>query len=338
MARVATHLELYQIKRRLQKTNSIQAGQLAIQNAELLDLNQSLEQANRELQLNYEKLIQTQLQLVKTEKMATLGNLVAGVAHELNNPIGFISGNIAELQLTFADILAHLKLYQSQASAQSIEHHAQQVDLAYLLKDIPKMLASMEIGCDRIHTISTSLRTFSRADKATKIAFDLHEGIDSTLLILKHRLKANNERPAIQVHKQYGSISEIHGFPGQLNQVFMNILANAIDVFDEVAGQSSFKALEDKPQTITIQTTAIPEKQSIEIRIRDNGKGMSNEVKAKIFDQLFTTKPLGKGTGLGLAIAHQIVVDTHGGSLDVQSEIGQGSEFCIRLPRQKNYR
>ncbi|ESA36414.1 response regulator receiver sensor signal transduction histidine kinase [Leptolyngbya sp. Heron Island J] len=332
LARVATHLELYQMKRQLQKANSIQAEQLVAQNAELLHLNQSLEQANQELQLNYEQLIQTQLQLVKTEKMATLGGLVAGVAHELNNPIGFISGNVAELQLNFGDIFEHLRLYQSQASTPSIDHHAQQIDLPYLLEDIPKMLTSMETGCDRIHTISTSLRTFSRADKATKIAFNFHEGIDSTLLILKHRLKANDQRPAIQVHKQYGPVSEIQCFPGQLNQVFMNILANAIDVFDEAAELFSFTDLEYKSQTITIQTIAVPEEQSVEIRIGDNGKGMSDYIKAKIFDQLFTTKPLGKGTGLGLAIAHQIVTEIHDGSLTVDSKVDQGTEFCIRLP------
>jgi len=188
----------------------------------------------------------------------------------------------------------------------------------------------MSGATDRIKGISTSLRTFSRADTDHKINANLKDGIDSTILILKYRLKANEQRPAINVLTDYGNVPSIECFPGQLNQVFMNILANAIDMFDEMAQTQSFQELETHPQQITI-TTAIMEQQ-VEIRIADNGKGMPEGVKARIFDHLFTTKSVGKGTGLGLAIARQIVVEKHGGSIEVQSELGRGTEVCIRLP------
>ncbi|AKG24626.1 histidine kinase [Calothrix sp. 336/3] len=182
----------------------------------------------------------------------------------------------------------------------------------------------------RIKNISTSLRTFSRADTEYKVSANLHEGIDSTLLILKYRLKANENRPAIQVITEYGKISQIECFPGQLNQVFMNILANAIDMFDEMAQTQSFQELEANPQIITIGTEIVSNQ--VHINIRDNGKGMTQEVQGKIFDHLFTTKSVGKGTGLGLAIARQIVVEKHSGSLHVWSEPGKGTNFCIVLP------
>jgi signal transduction histidine kinase len=210
-----------------------------------------------------------------------------------------------------------------------VQASAEEIDLEFLLEDFPKLLDSMKTAADRITDISTSLRTLSRADTKNKVSVNLHEGLNSTLLILKYRLKANEHRPAIEVIKDYGDLPEISCFPTQLNQVFMNILANAIDMFDEVAQQMSFEDLENNPQQITIQTANLGGQ--IEIQITDNGTGMTDEVKSKIFDHLFTTKDVGKGTGLGLAISHQIVVDTHGGSLEVVSEIGQGTEFCIRL-------
>ena len=183
---------------------------------------------------------------------------------------------------------------------------------------------------DRIKGISTSLRTFSRADTEHKVSTNLHDGLDSTILILKYRLKANENRPAIEVIQNYGNLPSVECFPGQLNQVFMNILANAIDMFDDLSQHQTFAELEAHPQQITIHTTA--DSKQVQIQIGDNGKGMTEEVKAKIFDHLFTTKDVGKGTGLGLAIARQIVVEKHGGSLEVQSEVGKGTEFCIRLP------
>ncbi|WNZ25227.1 AAA family ATPase [Leptolyngbya sp. NK1-12] len=292
-----------------------------------LQKSQALEQALQDLQ-------STQLQLVQNEKMASLGNLVAGVAHEINNPVGFLNGSINNAKDYVQDLLSHLQLYQQhypQAVA-SIQDHAEQIDLDFLAADLPKLLDSMQAAIDRIKTISTSLRTFSRADTEHKVAANLHEGIDSALLILKYRLKANEQRPAIQIIQDYGELPLIECFPGQLNQVFMNVIANAIDMFDELAQQSSFAELAAKPQTITIQTAVLTNQNAVEVRIRDNGKGMTEAVKARIFDHLFTTKSVGQGTGLGLAIARQIVTETHAGSIEVQSELGQGSEFCIRLP------
>ncbi|MEM6434279.1 MAG: ATP-binding protein, partial [Cyanobacteria bacterium P01_D01_bin.115] len=184
----------------------------------------------------------------------------------------------------------------------------------------------------RIKGISTSLRTFSRGDAEHKVKINLHEGIDSTLLILKYRLKANHNRPAIAITKNYGEITDIECFPGQINQVFLNILANAIDVFDEAAQHTSFDALAASPQQIIVETKTAVECNCVEIRIRDNGKGMDAATQAKIFDHLFTTKPIGKGTGLGLSISYQIVTEQHGGTLSCQSELGRGTEFVIVLP------
>lgn len=274
----------------------------------------------------------SQAQLIQAEKMSALGNLVAGVAHEINNPIGFLNGSISNAKDFVQDLLAHLELYEQQfPNAETLRNHADEIDLEFVKADLPKLLNSMKTAVDRIKSISTSLRTFSRADTETAIVTDLHAGIDSTILILKYRLKANEYRPAIEVVTNYGAIPDIECFPGQLNQVFMNILANAIDMFDELAQHESFTDLEANPQTITIQTE-LSDQHSIEIRIRDNGKGMSDEVKARVFDHLFTTKAVGKGTGLGLSIARQIVVEKHRGAIRVNSTVGEGSEFVITLP------
>jgi PAS domain S-box-containing protein len=292
----------------------------------VLQKSQELSQALKDLQ-------NTQLQMVQSEKMASLGNLVAGVAHEINNPIGFLNGSINNVKDYVKDLLAHLALYQHHHpnAAAPVQDHAENIDLEFLSKDLPKLLDSMKGATDRIKSISISLRTFSRADAEHKVSANLHKGIDSTLLILKYRIKANEHRPTIEIIQNYGNLPEIQCFPGQLNQVFMNILANAIDVFDEAAQHASFAELEVNPQKITIQTTAI-QQTAVEIRISDNGTGMSEDVKTRIFDHLFTTKGVGKGTGLGLAIARQIVVEKHQGSIEVQSTLGQGTTFTITLP------
>ncbi|BAY98933.1 serine/threonine protein kinase with two-component sensor domain [Tolypothrix tenuis PCC 7101] len=297
----------------------------------------SLENARlyQQAQTYAQQLEQSQLQIVQSEKMASLGNLVAGVAHEINNPIGFLNGSIKNGKDYLKDLLNHLALYQEYYPnpVPSIQDNAEDIDIDYLIDDLPKLLDSMEGATNRIKTISISLRTFSRADTEHKVSANLHEGLDSTLLILKYRLKANEFRPAIQVAQNYGELPAVECFPGQLNQVFLNILANAIDMFDEVAHTHSFEILTAHPQTIIISTEKVANQ--VIIRIRDNGKGMSQEVQAKIFDHLFTTKAVGKGTGLGLAIARQIVVEKHNGKLEVQSAIGQGSEFCISIPLPK---
>ncbi|WP_392533988.1 ATP-binding protein [Nostoc sp. C117] len=279
-----------------------------------------------------QNLQQAQLQVVQSEKMSALGNLVAGVAHEMNNPLGFISASLQQAKPTIADIVEHLKLYQESLPNPNdkIKDHAEDIDLDYSLSDLPKIIDSMTMACDRLQNISTSLRTFSRADKDYKVPFNIHEGIDSTILILKHRLKANEERPEIKVVTDYGNLLQVKCFPGQLNQVFMNILANAIDAIDESNMGRLFEEIKHNPNRITIKTSL--ENKGVKIAIADNGNGISKEVKEKIFDHLFTTKGVGKGTGLGLAIARQIVEETHGGKLSVNSVMGKGTEFVIAIP------
>ncbi|HAX79276.1 MAG TPA: serine/threonine protein kinase [Cyanobacteria bacterium UBA11372] len=296
---------------------------ISLENARLY---QQAQQALKDLQ-------QTQLQLVQSEKMSALGNIVAGVAHEINNPVGFISGNINEAIASVQDITEFLQLYQEKFPhpGDEIEEKAAELDIEYLLEDLPKMLASMQAGCDRIKNISTSLRIFSRADTAEKVEANIHEGLDSTLMILRHRLKANEKRPEIQIVKEYGNIPQVKCYLGQLNQVFMNILANAIDSLDESNQNRTFAEIQNCPNTITIKTEVSPDRQNVLIKIKDNGKGMTEEVKAQIFDRLFTTKAVGKGTGLGLSISRQIVTETHRGSLTCESVLGEGTEFAIML-------
>ncbi|AUS99957.1 serine/threonine protein kinase [Nostoc sp. CENA543] len=286
---------------------------------------QKLEQALTDLQ-------NAQLHIVQSEKMSALGNLVAGVAHEMNNPLGFISATLQQTKPNFVDITEHLQLYQKfiENPGDEIQNHAEQIDLEYLLADLPEAIDAMLMACSRLKNISTSLRTFSRADKDYKVQFNLHQGIDSTLLILKHRLKANPQRPAIEVITNYGNLPLVNCFPGQLNQVFMNILANAIDALEEASIGKSFAEIKAYPNCITIATSIVDKYTNISIT--DNGKGMTPEVKNKIFDHLFTTKSVGKGTGLGLAIARQIVEEKHGGKITVNSVLGEGTEFIISLP------
>lgn len=288
---------------------------------------QALEQTLQELQ-------NAQLQMVQSEKMASLGNLVAGVAHEINNPIGFLNGSIDNGKDYLKDLLEHLALYQRYYPdpIANIQANAEDIDLEFIKNDFLNLLEAMQGATNRIKGISTSLRTFSRADMEHPVKANLQEGIDSTILILKYRLKANEKRPAIEVVTEYGDIPAIACFPGQLNQVFMNILANAIDALDEASQHRSFADIQANPHRITIRTSAAT--QQVKITITDNGPGIPDAVKAKIFDHLFTTKSVGKGTGLGLAIARQIVEETHQGRLEVASELGQGTEFGIYLPIQ----
>ncbi|MEG4588356.1 AAA family ATPase [Microcoleus sp. MOSTC5] len=304
---------------------------IAVENAGLYAREQ---EKSQQLEKSFNELQQAQLQLIQGEKMSALGNLVAGVAHEINNPVGFISGNITEANAAVGDLISHLKLYQEEVinPSSKIAQDAEDIDLEYLIEDLPKMLGSMKVGCDRIRNISTSLRTFSRADTTRKVSADIHQGIDSTLMILQHRLKANQDRPLIQVVKEYGNIPKVKCYLGQLNQVFMNILANAIDCFEEANKVRSFAEIKLAPNIITIKTEMDDENQTVVIKIRDNGRGIPEEILAHIFDHLFTTKGVGKGTGLGLSISRQIVVETHGGCFSCDSVVGQGTEFTIALP------
>ncbi|KAF3889646.1 MULTISPECIES: trifunctional serine/threonine-protein kinase/ATP-binding protein/sensor histidine kinase [Nostocales] len=302
---------------------------ISLENARLYERSQEYAQ---QLETALQNLQQAQLHIIQSEKMSALGNLVAGVAHEMNNPLGFIFASLKQAKPTFVDIVEHLKLYQKTLPNKSEEilNHESEIDLEYSLEDLPKMLDSMTVACDRLKNISTSLRTFSRADKDYKVPFYIHEGIDSTLLILKHRLKANEYRPAIEVVTHYGNLPQIECFPGQLNQVFMNILANAIDALEESNRGQNLEETKAQPNQITV--TTLVENNLVKIAIADNGKGMSESVRQKIFDHLFTTKAVGKGTGLGLAIARQIVEETHGGKLSCNSVLGKGTEFLIEIP------
>jgi PAS domain S-box-containing protein len=293
---------------------------------------QVVQQQSKELAQALRDLQQAQLQMVQSEKMSALGNLVAGVAHEINNPVGCIVGNVGATQDYIQDLLGLIDLYAEKFPnpGLEIENEREAIDLDYLREDLPKLIKSMKDGGDRIKVISRSLRTFSRADSETKQEFRLSEGIESTLLILCHRLKANQSRPEIQVVSDYGKIPAILCFPGQLNQVFMNILANAIDALDESNSGRSFAEIEACPNQITVETKIADH--WVKIMIEDNGPGMPEEVRSQVFDHLFTTKAVGKGTGLGLAIAHQIIVEKHGGKLEVESELGVGTRFTIALP------
>ena len=291
-------------------------------------------QKSQELEKAMQELNQAQLQMVQNEKMATLGNLVAGVAHEVNNPIGFLKGSISNAEDYIKDLFAHIECYQENYPTpdEEIIENAEEIDLEYLIEDLPKLLNSMQVATERITDISTSLRTFSRADTSQKVACNIHEGIDSTILILKYRLKANDKRPAIEVIKEYGNLPSVKCFLGQLNQVFMNIIANAIDALDMTNEGKTFAEIQENPHEITINTEVCTENNAVLIRIKDNGPGMPESVRERIFDNLFTTKGVGKGTGLGLAIALSIVEETHNGKLSCNSTLGEGTEFLIELP------
>ncbi|KAF3888011.1 MULTISPECIES: trifunctional serine/threonine-protein kinase/ATP-binding protein/sensor histidine kinase [Nostocales] len=341
---------------------------ISLENARLYQ--QSQEHA-QQLERSLNDLKQIQLQLVQSEKMSALGNLVAGIAHEINNPVGFIAGNIQPAVDYIKDVFGLLDLYQKKFPnpGYEIEEEMETIDLKYVRQDLQNLLSSMTQGVQRIRDISQSLRTFSRADTEHKTLFNIHEGIDSAILILKHRLKASETYPAIEVIKDYGNLPPVRCFPGQLNQVFMNLLANAIDAIEEslviknqlcadsgalqreVANRvfplertetDPLLVADKQPMThgkgqkispqIRITTRLTEDRKSIVIWIQDNGLGMTKEVQEKIFEHLFTTKPVGKGTGLGLSIVQQIIVEKHGGTISINSTWGEGAEFRIEIP------
>ncbi|MEM1393721.1 MAG: ATP-binding protein, partial [Cyanobacteria bacterium P01_D01_bin.116] len=276
-------------------------------------------------------------QLIQREKMSSLGQLVAGIAHEINNPVNFIHGNLEYTKDYLHDLLNLVEVYQLEYPnpTEIIEEEIENIELEFLQEDLPNILSSMQIGSERIREIVKSLRTFSRLDEADYKKVDIHESIESTLMIIQSRLKTNSERCEITVVKNYDSLPLVECYAGELNQVFLNLLFNAIDVLEEKikkSNNSPFLA----PQ-ISI-STKILDSQLIAIHIADNGLGMTEEIRENIFNPFFTTKPVGQGTGLGLAVSYQIVVDKHHGELKCSSTPGEGTEFVIEIPaRQSNW-
>ncbi|MHC5747304.1 MAG: sensor histidine kinase [Nostoc sp.] len=305
--------------------------------AALLESEAQLRQQAQDLEKAIQDLQQAQMQIIQSEKMSALGNLVAGVAHEINNPVSFIHGNLTYVNGYTQDLLQLIDLYQQQYphSTATIQTAVKAIDLEFLKQDFPKLLSSMKVGTERIQGIVQSLRNFSRLDEAEFKAVNVHEGIESTLLILQNRLKAQTDSSGIQVIKDYGQLPLVECYPGQLNQVFINLLSNAIDALETLTfnqqPSTNDKLHQKINPTICIVTQVLADK-AISIHISDNGSGMNETVKAKLFDPFFTTKPVGKGTGLGLSISYQIVVGNHGGKLYYHSALEQGTEFVIEIP------
>lgn len=315
-----------------------------------------LREQTQQLERTLQQLKQTQTQLIQTEKMSSLGQMVAGVAHEINNPVNFISGNLDHANCYIHDLLNLLQLYQKHYASPvaEIEEYAREIELEFLRQDLPKLLSSMKLGTDRIREIVLSLRNFSRLDEAQMKRVNIHEGIDSTLLILQNRLKARAGFPGIEIVKEYGNLPAIECYAGQLNQVFMNIISNSIDALEEsskflVLSSELEKSSPDKSSTptqlspgIRIRTEILEgdrnnsDNSRLLIRISDNGPGMTEEVRQRLFDPFFTTKPVGKGTGLGLSISYHIVCEKHGGQLQCLSAPDEGTEFIIEIPIVQN--
>ncbi|MDZ7956850.1 MAG: AAA family ATPase [Aulosira sp. DedQUE10] len=330
ITQAAISLENALLYQNLEKANKELAEYNHNLEAKVAERTEEINRKNHYLQQTIEELRSTQSQLIQSEKMSSLGQMVAGIAHEINNPINFIHGNINHAHEYVQDLLDLVSVYQQEYPHTSdlVNNKVQEIDLDFLAKDLPKILDSMKLGSSRIRNIILGLRNFSRLDESEMKPVNIHEGIDSTLMILQHRLKENSNRPEIEVIKEYAQLPEVSCYAGQLNQVFMNILSNAIDALDEYKYQGN--SLTHNPQ-IRIRTE-LKDAKTLRIRIADNGHGMIAQVQQKIFDPFFTTKPIGSGTGLGLSISYQVVVDKHKGQLSCESNPGQGTEFAIEIP------
>lgn len=316
----------------------------AIENAQLYQESQTAaataQLQAKQLQQALWELQATQAQLIQSEKMSSLGQLVAGIAHEINNPVNFISGNISHFQRYIEDLLRLLRLYQQELPQPTpvLAKAIAEIDLDFLAADLPKLITSMKLGTERIREIVVSLRNFSRLDEAQIKPVDLHSGIDSTLLILQHRLQPRPGRPQIQVIKNYGKLPLVECYAGLMNQVFMNILSNAIDALEEeqklgeITITTEFISHKSRLNTNSGEPIAYDENESVLIKIRDNGCGIPPEICSRLFDPFFTTKPVGKGTGLGLSISYKIVVEKHAGTIKCLSSPGLGTEFLIQIP------
>jgi two-component system, NtrC family, sensor kinase len=311
---------------------SIALTQLQQSQVQLQQSNEVLEHRVQErtadLSVALNELQRSQLQLIQNEKMSSLGQLVAGVAHEINNPVNFIYGNLKHVNTYAQDLVDLINLYKQHYlnPPLAVQEAEEALDLAFVLDDMSKVFSSMKMGADRIKDIVLSLRTFSRMDEAELKSVDIHEGLNSTLVILDHRLKLTSNRPAIRVVCDYGVLPAVECYAGQLNQVFMNVLSNAVDAIEEAAEK------QNNYQGEIIIRTLSTDSGWIKIAIADNGTGMSEMVKRDMFNPFFTTKPVGKGTGMGLGISYQIITEKHGGKLACFSKLGQGSELVIQIP------
>ncbi|WP_008310491.1 response regulator [Leptolyngbya sp. PCC 6406] len=340
LARIAVHLRIQHLTQTLAQQNEQLQQEVrdreAAQQA-LYVANQALEQTvaerTRELQDTIaqlrdtlQTLKNTQMQMIQAEKMAGLGQLVAGIAHEINNPVNFIHGNLAPAKEYLDRLVELITLYQRHYPQPSPEiiAWAEENDLEFVAEDLPRLLRSMQVGAERIRAIVVALRNFSRMDEAEQKAVDIHDGIDSTLMILQNRIKGRGDRPKVEIVKDYGLLPPVECCPGPLNQVFMNLLSNAIDAVEE-----AYPSLQTQPR-ITIRTMTSAD--TVHITITDNGRGVPPHLQVRIFDPFFTTKPIGKGTGMGLSISHQIVTENHCGTLRCESVEGEGTTFLLTLP------